>query len=503
MMKHPETERIDELLHIRADQRADALFLLEGERSTSYAVANRITDRIARWLQRSGVGTGDRVVLLGDNSTDFLLVVFGILRVGATVVPLHAKTPTAVLTQVLEQAEPIILLADRPLLDKFLFTQSSTCIALDELRSLPDGLPTPTKTKAESACIIFTSGSTGIPQGVICGHGEIMFAIHAINQVLGQTQDDRILCCLPFSFDYGLYQSFLALDAGATLVIASSQPNPLALPALLQQHRITGFPLVPSLAVALLRSRMLERIRLDTLRYATNTGDLLPIQHVERLSEQLGGQVVPMYGLTECKRVAIMPLDRLSDKPGSVGLPLPGTRVDLLPDAELVTLGTDVGELLVQGPHVMKGYWRDPTATANRFRKSTTSDKTTLYTGDLFRRDADGFLFFLGRKETLIRLGNQVFAPAELEQRLANLDAVEEVAVIRRTLDTEARVEVFIVTDRLPKSVQQPVENTLADIFASNSNPFTVHFLKKMPRTLNGKIDRVLLAKVNDAGASA
>lgn len=480
--------RIDDVLRLRASARPEAVYLIEAERRTTYAAVDRAADGISAWLQRRGVGVGDRVVFHADNSTDFLLAVFGVLRAGATVVPIHPRTSPATAAQVLAKAEPVLVLADRERME----AAGSPTFALEDLASLPDGRPN--ASPAGPACIIFTSGSTGIPHGVVCGHNEILFAIGAINEALGQRTDDRVLCCLPFSFDYGLYQSFLVLAAGASLVIASPQINPLTLPSLLQRHRVTGFPLVPSLATALIRSGLLGRVLVETLRYATNTGDILPPRHAEQLSDLLHTRILPMYGLTECKRVAVMPYDALTDKPGSVGLPLPGTRVTLGPAPGVDGLGPDVGELLVQGPHVMQGYWREPIATAERFRVSPETGAVTLHSGDLFRRDSDGFLYFLGRDETLIRGGGAVFAPAEIEQQLAGLDAVVEAAVVGACTDTEALVRACVVTDRPTNAVKRAVETVLAETLGAASVSFEIRFLRKLPRTLNGKIDRTALA---------
>jgi long-chain acyl-CoA synthetase len=481
-------ERIDNLLRLQADNYPAAIFLIEGDLATTYATADRAADSIATWLQEKGVGKNDRVVIWGDNSTNFLLAVFGVLRAGASVVPMHARTSLPTALQVLNLAEPALVLADRRVFSAFELACVQPLIALDELDFLPVGKPKPSG--AGPACIIFTSGSTGIPRGVVCGHREILFAIHAINLTLAQTRHDRVLCCLPFSFDYGLYQAFLVAEVGATMIVIPSHANPLNLPLLLRQYRITGFPLVPSIAAILLRSRMLERLRPNTLRYTTNTGDLLPSRHAERLAEHLGGMVVPMYGLTECKRVAIMPLDRLTDKRGSVGLPLPSTRVDLLHSAEFATLGGDAGELLVHGRHVMGGYWRAPEATSERFRVSSGSGDIVLHTGDIFRRDIEGFLFFLGRRDTLIRRDNVTLGPTEIEQKLADVDGVAETAIAQ---DPNGTVHAFIVTDALPESIQVTIKNILADNLSSVLIPFIIRFVRKLPRTLNGKIDRINL----------
>ncbi|MBK1710401.1 class I adenylate-forming enzyme family protein [Marichromatium gracile] len=492
-MTVPPPDRIDDLLRLRAAERPGSVLLVSAERSTTYAEADWGVDRIAAWLQGRGVTVGDRVVLYADNTAEFLLAVFGILRAGAAVVPIHPRTPLAGVRRIVDLAEPAMILTDRRRLEGRAAPETMRQAALEDLALLPDAVPRPAA--AGPACIIFTSGSTGSARGVVCGHRKILFAIRAINRVLGQTADDRIFCCLPFSFDYGLYQSFLAIEAGASLIVESTQVSPLVIPSALQRHRATGFPLVPSLAVALLRSGMLERMAVGTVRYVTNTGDMLPRRHAERLSELLGAAVIPMYGLTECKRVSVMPPDRFADKPGSVGLLLPGTQIALQSEPEWAGLGPDVGELLVQGPHIMDGYWRDPDATAQRFHTCPESRETILHTNDLFRRDAEGFLYFLGRDETLIRRDGKIISPVDIEQRLYDIDKVAEAAVIGHGAASEQTVDAFVVTDVAEDDLRKPIADILAETIGSSSGRVGIHFLRKLPRTLNGKIDRRALAR--------
>jgi acyl-CoA synthetase (AMP-forming)/AMP-acid ligase II len=489
-----EYDRIDYLLHIRAVTNPNAVFLIEGEQSTTYAEVDRAADRVASWLARIGITTGDRVLLHGENSTQFLLAVFGILRAGAIVVPIHVKTESAILTEILQNAEPSLLLVDRQLLRGYRSLTSSVTIALDIIASLPAEYKPPL-TPARSACIIYTSGSTGKAHGVVCGHRQILFAVQAISKMLHHTQEDRVLCCLPFSFDYGLYQAFIVLEAGASLIIVSTQLNLLTIPGLLHKHHITGFPLVPALAVGLLRSRLLERITHCSVRYVTNTGDMLPLAHIDRLMEQMhNAAVLPMYGLTECKRVSMMPFHALATKRGSVGLPLPGTTVELIEDSVLPMSGSNCGQLLVCGPHIMDGYWRDPEATAHRFHWEQSINKCTLYTGDLFRRDTDGYLYFLGRCETLIHVGNAVFSAAEFEQNLAALNTVAEAAVISYSDHSQqCCIHAFLVTDMPDSQVLQLAKTVLSPIQDAGVDSVTVHLIPKLPRTLNGKVNRQAL----------
>lgn len=490
-----QVDRIDYLLCVRAWQRPAAVFLIEAENVMTYAEVDRAADRIAAWLIQLGITNGDRVLLHGNNSTHFLLAIFGILRAGAIAVPVHAKIALASLARILESTNPKLTLADSPLCAVHMrFPFAPPPIPFDVMESLSCKAVfrhKPTE-PSDSAFIIYTSGSTGELNGVLCGHQQILFAVRAINQVLCQTQEDRILCCIPFSFDYGLYQTFLALDAGAILIVTSTQINPLAIPQLLINQSITGFPIVPALAVALLRSRLLERIRRCSLRYVTSTGDLFPTRHIERLAELIpDAAIVPMYGLTECKRVSIMPLNSVGSICGTVGLPLPDTEIELLQESNLSVLGQNVGELLVRGPHVMSGYWRNPQATAHKFRQDYKSRSLVLHTGDLFRVDSDDFLYFLGRRETLIHTDNSILAPAEIEQNLTAITGVVEAVLCSSSSHVlKESIHVFLVVENRVMQARQTIEIAVSQVLGFDLPDQNIHYLFKLPRTLNGKIDR-------------
>ncbi len=257
--------------------------------------------------------------------------------------------------------------------------------------------------------ILYTSGSTGRPKGVMAPEAQVIFCIDAISKRLLLNQNDRIMCCLPLSFDYGLYQLLMSLSCGASLLLVKNSGAFLqSVPGLMSKYKATIFPAMPAMLRAL--SGLLKRVNLDYLRCVTSTGDKFPPELIREVAEILpNSEILPMYGLTECKRVSIMPFGRHDKvKAGSCGLPLDGTKVHV----------DDDGELIVSGPNVMAGYWNDTELTERCFFDDPVYGKS-LRSGDIFRIDDEGFLYFCGREKNILKVDGVRVSSAEIEYDIA------------------------------------------------------------------------------------
>ena len=487
-------------------------------RPHSYAQVDAASDAVANWLRRSGVRAGERVLCCSANHPQLIAALFGALKVGAIFVPIGRDTPPATVQYILDDCEPAAAIVDAvrwrtnrgllipvggpvlcigdespaDILDLPAVTHASDLAPEDgsapQVDPKPDGL----------AIIIYTSGSTGLPRGVMLPNAHVSFAVKAINSVLQNAPDDIILCGLPLSFDYGLYQVFLAFHASATLALEADFSVPIAIPRILATLSITGFPAVPAVIAMLLRARLLERVTLPCLRYVTSTGDVFPIAHIRRLRALLPGTAIaPMYGLTECKRVSISPLNAPDSKIGSVGLPLPGTQVEVVDRGGRKLPPGATGELVVRGPHVMVGYWNAPEDTARRFRLDKRTGETVLHTGDAFHVDVDGYLFFVGREETTIKsLGHKV-STAEVENAACGVPGVAEAAAIG--IPDEVRGEAVHLVISLEAGAElssDALVSLLRDRLPPAARPSMITVLETpLPRTSNGKIHRSRLVE--------
>lgn len=446
-----------------------------------------------------GVKEGDRILFAAPNSVRLAAALMGGLLAGAVICPVHPDNGKSRLKFFIDNTGAVATAVDGPCQDKvYASTKLKAVFRLDRFEVR--GKARKRRGKNENGthglgAVLHTSGSTGVPNGVRVGHSQALFAVKAISQVLSISREDVIYAGLPFSFDYGLFQLFMALHTGARLVIRKDFSLPLAIPRDLHETGATIFPAVPSLIATLLKSRLFGRIKLPWLRLVTSTGDALPRLHWERLTSELPGtEVVRMYGLTECKRVSIMPPGEGKDRPDSVGLPLPGTKAWVEKRRGVPAAAGEVGELLVSGPHVNDGYWMAPEATGKRFWQSEEGH-WVLRTGDLFRADEEGYLYFVARKGRMIKTGAQAVSPLEIENLLAGLHSVGEAAVV--SIPDEERGSVVCAALAVGANHdldEEKVRRICAENLAPACVPAHVKFFQgKLPKTENGKIHRKVI----------
>jgi long-chain acyl-CoA synthetase len=387
------------------------------------AVVRRIATRASH---------GERVIVIAPNSDQAVIAILGTLTAGAVAVPLQVDTRASRLRAILEDCAPALVLCDVPRLDNMcewggpVETLDAICATPWNGRFEPERPVDP----ADTAVILYTSGSTGIARGVACPHRQVAFCTTAINRVVGNTDSDVILSSRPLSFVYGFHQVLLALSAGSTLIIYRDMSMASLARTVIDEH-VTGLPLAPSLIAALLHSRVLERVALRSVRYITSTGDTLPPAHIRTLRAALPDvAVMPMYGLTECGRVSVMPAGMLEGREESVGLPVPKTGVRIVGNSGRAVATGEAGELLVHGPHLSGGYWRNRQLTGERFVVDDETGVRELHTGDLFKRDAEGFLYFVSRANTMIKNYGELVSPTEVESVVGEFPGVAETIVV-------------------------------------------------------------------------
>jgi long-chain acyl-CoA synthetase len=307
---------------------------------------------------------------------------------------------------------------------------------------------------------------------------------------------DRVLCVVPLSFDYGLFQLLMCARVRATVVLERGFSFPGRVVELLERERITGLPGVPTVFEVLTALRGLAERELPALRYLSNTGAALSASTIQAIRRTFpSARLFSMYGLTECKRVSYLPPEELDLRPTSVGVPIPGTEAWIEDEDGREVAPGDVGELIVRGAHVMQGYWGDPEATAERLRPGRWPWERTLATGDLFRRDEDGFLYFVGRKDDIIKSRGEKVAPREVEDVLHAHDGVLQAAVVGapdRLLGQAVHAHVAPVpgVELEPALLRRHCAERLEDYMVPQR--IVVH--DALPRTDNGKIDRRRLA---------
>ncbi len=505
---------VHEFLEASAESTPDKLALICEGRRLTYLEVDEGANQVANGLLDAGVQRGGRVAVWLPNSVEAVFAVFGILKAGATFVVINPTTKPDKLAYVLNNCEATHLFAlGRRAKEAIGLVGSVPSLLLvilcgegsDEAAMQHEGLqslaslledtsrerPASSAVDLDLACLIYTSGSTGDPKGVMSTHANMAFAASSIIEYLENVPDDIVINVLPLSFDYGLYQLLMTFKFGGTLVLERSFAYPAATLTRIAEERVTGLPGVPTLFAVLLQLD-LSRFDLSSLRYLTNTAAALPVEHIERLRAAFPGvRLYSMYGLTECKRTLYLPPEELDRRPGSVGIAIPGTEV-WIEDEEGRRLGPGVvGELVVRGSHVMQGYWRDPETTAVRYRPGRYPAERLLYTGDLFRMDEEGFFYFVGRKDDIIKSRGEKVAPKEVESVLYRLPGVVEAAVVGvpDPLLGQA-IKAFVVCAPGVELAARDVILHCRAYLEDFAVPQQVEFRTALPRTDSGKIQK-------------
>ncbi|MGB4704325.1 MAG: AMP-binding protein [Candidatus Saccharicenans sp.] len=341
------------------------------------------------------------------------------------------------------------------------------------------------------ACLIYTSGSTGKPKGIICTHHNMVAAARSIIQYLENTPDDIILDVLPLSFDYGLYQILMAFMFGGTVVLEPSFAYIQDVLEVIEREKVTGFPIIPSISAMLLKLKKFPARQLRSLRYITSTGAAWPVSHIRQLRERLPWvKLYSMYGLSECKRVSYLPPELIDKHPDSVGIPMPNLEVAVVNRHGKPVPPGRPGQLVVRGPTVMQGYWRERKLTDRVFRAGRYPEERWLHTGDLFRQDENGLLYYLGRRDRQIKSFGHRINLAEVEKAIASLNGVIEAAAISIADELGGEViGVFVVMKKGAEFSEARIKQFCQKNLGPYKVPRHVWLVDSLPKTPNGKIN--------------
>jgi len=513
---------VHEFLEKSADWFGDKTALVFEDQRLTYSQIETRANSFANALRVRGLARGERVVLWLPNCVELVIGIFGTLKAGGVFVVVNYSTKRKKLAYIVRNCQARVLVttsrkaADAlhvrdqvDSLDTIILASPSASgdkrtdriepsldvLSIDSVYRYSPCRPPRVNIDLDLACLIYTSGSTGDPKGVMSDHSNVVFAASSIIEYLGNVPDDIVINVLPLSFDYGLYQLLMVFKFGGTLVLERGFSFPAMILRRMEKERVTGFPGVPMIFAMLLK-RDLSAYRLR-LRYLTNTAAVLPPSHIARLRELFpDARLFSMYGLTETKRTLYLPPEELDGRPGSVGIAIPGTEV-WLEDADGRRLGAgETGELVVRGRHVMRGYWGDPEATAERFRIDPLSGERLCYTGDLFSMDQDGFFYFVARKDDIIKSRGEKVAPKEIENVLYDLPGIREAAVIGvpDAILGEA-IKAFVVVDEGQISEAQVIAHCRARL-EDFMVPSQVVLCQDLPKTTSGKISKTALQDV-------
>lgn len=509
---------VHDLLANTVDRDPDRAAIVDRGTRYHYRDLARCANALTAALVEHGVSQGDRIGIYLEKSFEAVAAILAVSQAGAVFVNINPLLKPRQVHYILKDCGIQVLFGDA---DRLAALESDTVrvafytgekstparvatslVSVAEILQYGgDGKATRPVLETDPAAIIYTSGSTGLPKGVVLSHRNLVAGAQIVSSYLGTANDDRILAVLPFSFDYGLNQLMTALRMGATLVLQHSR-MPGDLLRSLRDHEITQLAGVPPLWPLVLQSaRSLEERPLIHLRCLTNSGGRIPSRHLEELRRLLPStRIYLMYGLTEAFRSTYLPPTELDRGPECIGKPVPNTEIRVL-DESGEECGTGaIGELVHRGPTVALGYWGKEAETRSAFRPSPFAPpdfdnrERVVYSGDLVRRDADGFLYFIGRRDGLIKTQGYRVSPEEVEDLVTSTGIVREVCAFGVS-DPQIGERIVVVV--VPRERGDGAVDRIRAFCLENGPPYLVprviRLARELPKTPSGKIDREMI----------
>ena len=509
------------LFETAAHRPAQALLVHDKFGTTSAADFAREVRAIAARLTALGVTANDRVAVFLPKIPLCAYAFYGASCAGGVFVPINPVLKPAQVEHILNDCDVRVLITSPERL-AHLQDVLPACHGLEHviLSETPGAAPDsavawsvwqaaagthdayvpPRRIDNDMAAILYTSGSTGRPKGVIISHRNIVDGARSVSEYLGISAEDRLLAVLPFSFDYGLNQLTSAVLCGATCVLFDYLLPKDVLKAL-ARHRITGLGAVPPLWAQLAPLEWPAAVR-ESLRYFTNSGGAMPDGVLARLRENLP-ETTPflMYGLTEAFRSSYLPPDKLNERRGSMGKAIPNAEIMVVRADGTPCAANEPGELVHRGALVALGYWNDEARTATRFKPAPGQPagipvaETAVWSGDTVRMDEQGYLYFVGRSDGMIKTSGYRVSPEEIEEVVYALGGVETTAAVGVPHQDLGQAVVLVVS-LLPQQALSEADILAAcrRALAGYMVPLRVIFRDDMPQNPNGKINRPQLA---------
>ncbi|OCC23152.1 acyl-CoA ligase (AMP-forming), exosortase A system-associated [Croceicoccus estronivorus] len=499
----PEIRPIDHIVEY-GELHAPALILRD--RTLTYQDLRQRIGALAAWLQAKVPVKGARVASWAAKGELTCLLPLAAARAGLVHVPINPLLKHMQVSYILDDCEAALLLGNAGRLSSLGPEDiSEGCELVDEVElwvgvgAMASELPLSDADPEALAALLYTSGSTGRPKGVMLSHANLWLGAVSVAHYLGMENDDVVLAVLPLSFDYGQNQLFNAWRAGAS-VVPLDYLTPRDVIKACARHQITTIAAVPPLWVQLIEQDWPNEATMS-IRRLTNSGGALTtdlIGGLRRIFPQ--ARLFPMYGLTEAFRSTYLDPSLVDSHPTSMGRAIPFAEILVIQEDGMETLPNEEGELVHCGPLVAQGYWHDAVRTAERFRPApdvSAYGGTAVWSGDRVRRDENGLLYFVGRRDAMIKSAGNRISPQEVEDAARDTGLVSE-AIAIGVPDVRLGQAVHLVV-RGATGTDDTQQDELAAILARElpnfMRPHKIHWRDTMPLNPNGKIDRVALAE--------
>lgn len=512
---------VHELIFSAADRSPDIQALRYEEQTLDYTELAEAVRTSANGLRALGLKRGERVAVYLEKRLETVVALFSIAAAGGVFVPVNPVLKPDQVKHILLDCEVKMLLTShqrwsvlQEVLQPWLFLR--TVMLVDAQQEVPEPVAglfienwavaqkmeyvanPVTVIDIDVAAILYTSGSTGKPKGVVLSHRNLVAGARSVTHYLGNTCEDRILTALPLSFDYGLSQLTTAFYSRATNVLMNYL-LPQDIINMVDEQAITGLAAVPPLWIQLAQ---LECEKMTSLRYITNSGGVMPRTTLERLRCALPKtKVFLMYGFTEAFRSTYLAPEELDRRPDSIGKAIPNAEVWLIREDGSRCVPGETGELVHRGALVAMGYWNDKVKTAQYFKPIHTVEgvpvnEIAAWSGDTVRMDREGFMYFVERRDEMIKSSGYRISPTEIEEVIYSLESVAEAIAIGvpHTLMGQA-IAVIVVTQTKQLLDEEAVRAVCKQRLPAFMQPHYLEFRQEsLPRNPNGKVDRRLLS---------
>jgi acyl-CoA synthetase (AMP-forming)/AMP-acid ligase II len=477
----------------------------------TYAEINRRADSLAAALVEHELRRGDRVALLYENSFDYVISYFGILKAGGVVVALNTETTVESINQLLVDCGAVCLIASqrymkmvheallagtcvkRVYCDGYSGTDDTwKCVSFKDTINTEQIFSGVRIISVDLASIVYTSGSTGKPKGVMLTHQNLYDNTVSISNYLKLTERDRMMVVLPFYYIYGNSLLTTHFQVGGSLVIDNRFTFPNVVLQTMVEQSVTGFAGVPSTFMILLHKSTVKTMKFPSLQYITQAGGAMAPNVQQQVAEVFApAKLYIMYGATEAApRLTYLEPEMLTSKLGSIGKAIPNVDVFVADEFGNKVPDGSAGEIVARGSNIMKGYWNDSEATAQVLRHGL------YYSGDLGMVDKDGFIFIVGRSKDMIKVGGNRVSAKEIEEALLTIPEIQEAAVIGvdDPILGEA-IKAFLVTTSGIAIEEQYLKIEMAKKIAQFKFPKFIEYISELPKNESGKILKTMLKK--------
>lgn len=467
----------------------------------TYSEIDEKADKLAAYLTENGIKKGDRISLILDNSIDYVISYFAILKAGAVVVGINPEMPNSALSYQINNSDSKLIIIEQKYLDslqkfiskwngsiKYILSQKKNQKApFPALEQIYESEKTAIPVRSidqDLAEIVYTSGSTGKPKGVMLSHLNLVSNMRSIVKYLELTKKDRVMVILPFYYIYGKSLLLTHFLAGASIVIDNRFTYPNTIIMTMKETKVTGFAGVPSTFSLLLNCSIINNTRIKSLRYVTQAGGgMAPSLQKKVAKAFFPAKLYIMYGATEAApRLSYLEPKMLPEKWGSIGKPVDNVELAIVDEKGNKLPPGKVGEIAARGSNIMQGYWKDKEAT----------DRVLVngyyLTGDLGKQDNDGYFYVVGRKKNFIKTTGYKVSAKSVEDAIMAMQEVQEVAVTG--VDDEQLGEAVKAYIKLhDKSLNKDdVLQYLSDKLTKYEIPKYIEFVEKFPKNRSGKI---------------